>query len=161
MNTISRNLHATGGHAVQFAFDWRPLGYNLHATGDHSVTRQDTSRKEVCKRPPLHHNNIFLALASQHPRPCFWLFSWIGYLVWKIRWYYGWQSNTEANFACTSGQLHAKPPFFLQTRCENNYKNTKMRTPLKNLRNYEAHVRNKCSPSTLHMARSNLIRRYL
>ncbi len=60
---------------VQFACDWRQLGYNLNATGGHSVTRQDTSRQEMCKRPSLHHNYIFLALASPHPRPCFLLFS--------------------------------------------------------------------------------------
>jgi hypothetical protein len=45
---------------VQFACDWLPLGYNLNATGSHLVTRQDTSRQEVCKRPSLHHNYIFL-----------------------------------------------------------------------------------------------------
>jgi hypothetical protein len=44
---------------VQLACDWRPLRNNLHATGGHSVTRQETSRQEVCKRPSLHHNYIF------------------------------------------------------------------------------------------------------
>jgi hypothetical protein len=36
----------------------------------------------------------------------------LGYLVWKMRWYYGWQSHTETNFARTSSQLSAKPPVF-------------------------------------------------
>jgi hypothetical protein len=44
---------------VQFACDWQPLGYNLHETGGHSVTRQETSRQEVYKRPSLHPNYIF------------------------------------------------------------------------------------------------------
>jgi hypothetical protein len=51
---------------ASFACDWRPLGYNLHATGGHSVTRQETSRQEVCKRLSLHYNCIFLALASDY-----------------------------------------------------------------------------------------------
>jgi hypothetical protein len=69
MNKIDRNMHATGGHAgticmrlavtqVQYACDWRLLRYTLHGTGGHSVTRQETSRQEVCKRPSLHHSFI-------------------------------------------------------------------------------------------------------
>ncbi len=56
MNKIGRNLQAAT--RVQFACDWRPLGYNLHATDGHWVTRQETSRQVVCKRPSLHHNYI-------------------------------------------------------------------------------------------------------
>jgi hypothetical protein len=48
MNKINRNLHATAAMGVQFACDWWPL-----------VTKQETSRQEVCKRPSLHHNYIF------------------------------------------------------------------------------------------------------
>ncbi len=99
---------------VQFACNWRPLGYNLYVTGCHSVTRQETCRQEVCKRPSLHHIYIFLALASPHPRrllPTIQLTA-LGYLVWKMRWYYGWHSHTEANFVRASGQLRAKPPVF-------------------------------------------------
>jgi hypothetical protein len=54
-----------------------------------------------------------------------------------------------------------KAASFLHARCKNNYLNKKMKTPLKNLRNYATHVFEKCCPSTLCMARSNLIRRYL
>jgi hypothetical protein len=67
---------------VQFACDWRPLGYNLHASGGHSGTRKETSRQVVCRRPSLHHNYIFLALASPHPWSCFLLFSWRSIDVW-------------------------------------------------------------------------------
>jgi hypothetical protein len=49
---------------------------------------------------------------------------------------------------------------FLQAGCENKSLNKKMKTPLKNLRIYSTHVLNKCYPSTLCMAQSNLIRRY-
>jgi hypothetical protein len=87
MNKIDGNLHATGGHAgticmrlvatrVQFASDWRPLGYQTI----------ETSTQEVCKRPSLHPYYIFLALASPHPR-CMLLtiqLTTIGYLVWKM-----------------------------------------------------------------------------
>ncbi len=142
---------------VQFACDWRPLGYNFYANGCYSVRRKETSRQEVCKRPPLHHNDILLALASPHPRrmlPTIQLTA-LGYFIWKMRWYHGWHSHTEANFARSSGQLHAKPPAFLQPRTIIWIK--KMKTPLKNLRIYMTHVLNKCYPSTLCMARSNLI----
>ncbi len=86
---------------VQFACDW-------------AATRQETSRQEVCKRPSLHHNCIFLALASPHPRPCFWLFSWRPLDIWfgKCTAYYEWQSHAEANFARASSLLRAKPPVF-------------------------------------------------
>jgi hypothetical protein len=47
---------------VQFACDWRPLGYHLHAIGGHSVTRQETSRQEGCKRLFLHQNYIFFSI---------------------------------------------------------------------------------------------------
>jgi hypothetical protein len=68
MNKITEICMRLAATRVQFACDWRPLRYNLHATGSHSVTRQETSRQEVCKRPSLHHIYIFLALASPHPR---------------------------------------------------------------------------------------------
>ncbi len=105
MNKIGRNLHATGGHAgVQFASDWRPLGYNLHATGGHSVTRQETSRQEVCKRLSLHHNYIFSALASPHSQPCFWLFSWL----WQpLDIWFGKCAGTMDDKATRKQKLHA------------------------------------------------------
>ncbi len=95
-------MYETGGHAgtisvrlaatqEQFACNWWPLRNNLHATGGHSVTRQETSRQEVCKKPSLHHNYIMLALESPHHLrmlPTFQLTA-LGYLVWKMRWYYG------------------------------------------------------------------------
>jgi len=85
MNKISRNLHPTGGHVgticmqlvatgVQFASDWQPLGCK---------TRDKQTRG-------VHHNYIFLALASSHPRrmlPHIQLTA-LGYLVWKMSWYY-------------------------------------------------------------------------
>ncbi len=83
MNEIDGNLHAPGGQAV--------YNFHVHATGGHLVTRQEASKQEVCKRPSLHHNYIFLALASPHPLrmlPTFQLTA-LGYLVWKMRWYYG------------------------------------------------------------------------
>ncbi len=64
MNKNRRNLHATGGHAGTFCMRLAALGYNLHTTGGHSVTRQETSRKEVCKRPSLHHNYIFFSIGK-------------------------------------------------------------------------------------------------
>jgi len=64
--------------------------------------------------------------------------------------------NTAANFACASGQLRAKPPVFW-----NNYLKLKIKTTLKNLRNYATHVLAKSYQSPLSMDRSNLIRRYL
>jgi hypothetical protein len=74
---------------VQFARDWRPLGYHFQAIGGHSVTRQETSRQEGCKRPFLHQNYIFLALASPHPRHILSTIQLtaLGYLVWKMHWY--------------------------------------------------------------------------
>ncbi len=56
MNKIDGNLHAPGGHAV--------YNFHVHATDGHSVTRQEASIQEVCKRQSLHQNYIFLALAS-------------------------------------------------------------------------------------------------
>ncbi len=53
-----------------------------------------------------------------------------------------------------------KAACFLQARCKSNYLNNKMITPLKNLRIYATHVLNKCYPSTLCMAGSNIIRWY-
>jgi hypothetical protein len=50
---------------------------------------------------------------------------------------------------------------FLQARCENNYLNKKMKTPLKNLRIYATHVLARAYPLTLCMARSNLVRQFL
>jgi hypothetical protein len=54
-----------------------------------------------------------------------------------------------------------KAASFLQARCENNYLNKKMKTPLKNLRIYATHVLAKAYPLTLCMARSNLVRQFL
>jgi hypothetical protein len=31
----------------------------------------------------------------------------LGYMVWKMRWYYEWQSHMAANFARASGQFFA------------------------------------------------------
>ncbi len=163
MNKIDWNLHATDGHGTICMWLAATRVQNLHAIGGHSVTRQETSRQEVCKRTSLHHNYIFLALASPHPRCMLRTIQLtaLGYLVWKMRWYYGWHSHTEANFAHASGQLCAKPPFFLQARCENNYLNKKMKTLWKNLRIFATHVLNKSYPPKLCMARSSLIRGYL
>jgi hypothetical protein len=36
-----------------------------YATGGHSVTRQETNRQEVCKRPSLHHNYISSCIQSR------------------------------------------------------------------------------------------------
>ncbi len=88
MNKINRNLHATGGHAVQFACNWRPPSYNLHATGGHSASRQETSRQEVCKKAVFTSLLYFLALASSHPRgmiPTIQLTA-LGYLILKMCW---------------------------------------------------------------------------
>ncbi len=72
--------------------------------------------KRCVKRPSLHHNYIFLALASPHHWPMTMLMTIemtaLGYVVWKMHWYYGWKSHTEANFAHASGQLRAKPAGF-------------------------------------------------
>ncbi len=84
----------------------------------------------------------------------------LGYLVWKMRWYYGWQSN-GSKFCTRQRPIACKDASFLQACCENNYLNKKMKTPLKNLRIYATHVLYKCYPSTLRMARANLIRWYL
>ncbi len=54
-----------------------------------------------------------------------------------------------------------KAASFLQARCENNYLNKKMKTPLKNLRIYATHVLAKAYPLTLCTARSNLVRQFL
>ncbi len=101
---------------VQFACDWRPLRYNLHMVrlAGHSVIRQETSWQEMCKRPSLHHNYIILALASPDPRRMLLTFhlTALGYLVWKMRWYYGWHSHTEANLACASGHCVQSHQFF-------------------------------------------------
>jgi hypothetical protein len=66
-------LHATGRQHMQ----------RLHATGGHSVTRQEASRQEVCKRPSLHHNYIFfhwqahiLDHASDYSADGPWIFGW-------------------------------------------------------------------------------------
>jgi len=74
-----------------------------------------------------------------------------------MRWYYGWQSHTEANFACASGQFRAKPPVFCKHAARTIIWIKKMRTALTNLRIYAAHVLNKCSPTTLRMVQSNPI----
>ncbi len=141
MNKITEICMLLAATGVQFACNCRPLGYNLHATGGHSVTRQETSRQEVCKRPPLHHNYIFLSLGSPHPRPCFWLFSWRPLDIW-----FGNCAGTMDDKATQKQILHAlaascvQGTRLLQARCENNYLNKKMKTPLKNLRIYPRHA---------------------
>jgi hypothetical protein len=65
----------------------------------------------------------------------------------------------HANFACTNGQLHAKPPVF--GTHENIYLNYKMKMPLKNLRIYATQVLAKAYPLTLCMAQSILVRQFL
>jgi hypothetical protein len=72
---------------VQFACDWRQLGYK---------TRDKQTRSESTSSTML--------LTIQRTA--------LGYLVWKMRWYHGWQSHTKAKFAYASGQLRAKPPVF-------------------------------------------------
>ncbi len=66
---LMQSLHATGGQSHINLPEWPPvacninkIGGNLHATGGHLVTRQETSRQEVCKRPSLHHYYIFFIL---------------------------------------------------------------------------------------------------
>jgi hypothetical protein len=56
MNKIGRTLHATGGHVGTICMR---LAVTRVPTGGHSVTRQETSRQDVCNRPSLHHNYIF------------------------------------------------------------------------------------------------------
>ncbi len=143
MNKIDGNLHATVGHAgticmqlaatlLQFACDWRPLRYNLHATGGHSVTRQETSRQEACKRPPLHHNYIFWHWQVHILDACFRLFSWRSLDTW-----FGKCSGTMDDIATQKQILHALAASCVQSRqffastWENNYLNKKMKTPLK------------------------------
>jgi hypothetical protein len=147
---------------LKFASDWRPFRYNLHASGSHSVTRQETSRQEVCKRPSLHHSYTFLALASPHPAACFLLFSWQSLDI-----CFGKCAGTLDDIATRKQILHAlmascvRSRSFLQASCKNNYSNKKMKTPLKNLRICTTYVLNKCYLSTLYMVPSNLIRWYL
>ncbi len=150
MNKIGRNLQAAT--QVQFACDWRPLGYNLLVTGGYWVTRQETSRQVVCKRPSLHHNYICLASASPYPwpkRPCFWLFSW-----WPLDIWFAKCAGTMDDKATQKQILHVlvascvQSRQYLQARCENYYLNKKMKKPLTNLRIYATHVLNKCYPST-------------
>ncbi len=79
------------------------LGYNLHVTGGHSITRQETSRQEVCKRPWRYFFSISKSTSS--PMLPTIQMTALGYLVWKMCRYYEWQSHTEANFACARGQM--------------------------------------------------------
>ncbi len=104
-------------HFLHVPCDWRPRGYNLNVTVATRVqvacdwwslvTRQETSRQEVFKRPSLHHYYIVLALASPHPRR---MLPTIRYLVWKMRWYYGWHIATRKQI------LHALAASCVQSR---------------------------------------------
>jgi hypothetical protein len=57
-------LHATGCHAgticmrlaatrVQFAYDWRPLGYNLYVTGSQSHANFACASGQYSAQPPV------------------------------------------------------------------------------------------------------------
>jgi hypothetical protein len=62
------------------------IGRNLHATGGHSVTRQETSRQEVCKRPSLHHYYFFSINKSTSSTNLLTIqLMALGYLVLKMR----------------------------------------------------------------------------
>ncbi len=90
MNKIDQNLHATGGHSGT-------ISMRLAATRLQDKRQADKRCVVVC----LYIIIIFLALASQHPRrmlPTIQL-TILGYLVWKMCWFYGWHSHTEANFS--------------------------------------------------------------
>ncbi len=85
MNKNGRNLHATGGHAGAICVK----GHIYIIINFFSISMSTSST---------------MLLTIQ--------LTALGYLVWKMSWYYGWQSHTEANFAHASGQLRAKPPVF-------------------------------------------------
>jgi hypothetical protein len=46
-------LHATGGHTVQFACDWRPLGYNIYVTGRQSHAKIACASGQLHAKPPV------------------------------------------------------------------------------------------------------------
>ncbi len=97
---------------------------NLHATGDHAGTicmpLVDTrlqDKRQADKRCAKGRPYIILILfcigkstsskhASDFSADGLWIFGLENVLV------LGWNSHTEENLACASGQLHAKPPVF-------------------------------------------------
>ncbi len=146
---------------VLFACVWWPRGYNLHATGGHSGTicmrltatpLQDKRQADKrCVKGRLYSIIIFLSKSKSTSLNMLLTIQLtaLGFLVLKMRWYYGWQSHTEANFARVRDQLHAKPPVFCKHAARTIIWITNEEA-LKNLRIYVTHVLNKCYPSTLH-----------
>jgi hypothetical protein len=93
----------------KFACDWRPRGYNLHTIGGHLGTIwMRVAASQFLHANGRHPGTICLRLAARRT-----LF--LHLLANSL--------TMEANFGRASSQLHAKPPFFLQARCQNNYLN--------------------------------------
>jgi hypothetical protein len=110
----------------------------LHATGGHLVSRQETSRQEVCKKLNLHHNYIFSigkSTSSAHASDYLPDEPWFGNCA-----------GTMDDIARQKKIMHTlavsclQSRQFLQARCENNYLNKKMKTSLTNLRIYATNV---------------------
>jgi hypothetical protein len=153
MNKIFRNLHATDDHAGTICM---PL----------AATRLQDKRQadKRCVKGRLYIIKFFFSISKSTSLTVLLTIQLmaLGYLVWKMRWYYfDKATRKQILHALAASCMQCKAAIFLQARCENYYLNKKMKKPLKNLRIYATHVLNKCYPSTLCMARSNLIRRYL
>ncbi len=114
---------------VQFTCNWRPLRYNLHATGGHSVSRQETSRQEVRKRPSLYIIIIFFSIGKSTSSTMLLTIQLtaLGYLVWKMRWYYGDKATWKQILHALASSCVQSCQFFASTLrlYENNYFNTK------------------------------------
>ncbi len=161
-NIIDENLHATGGHVGTV---WNSGGRSGTICMRLAATQLQDKRQadKRCIKGRLY----IIIKIFQHWQvhildACFWLFSWQPLNIW-----FGKCGSTLDDIATRKQILHVlaascmQNGHFLLSCCENNYLNKQMKPPIKNLRICETHVLNKCYPSTLCMARSNLIRRFL
>ncbi len=103
MNKISQNLHATGCH----------LGTICMRVAAPPLPDKRQADKR-CVKGRLYIIIIFFSIGKSTSSTMLLTIQLtaLGYLAWKMRWYYGWQSYTEATFARASGQLRTKPPDF-------------------------------------------------
>ncbi len=145
-----QSLHATGGHShinctrvaasrMQIVPQWQPVACKLYPRGHQShatwiklaeicmrleATRLQDKRQadKRCVKGCLYIIIIFFSISKSTSSTMLLTIqlTTLGYLIWKMRWYYGWQSHTEATFAHASGQLHEKPPVFCKHAARTN-----------------------------------------
>ncbi len=71
------------------------------------------------------------------------------------------QADSRMQFCMRQWAVQWKAAIFWKAHCQNNYLNSKIRKPLKNLRTCATHVLCRAYPSTLCIAWSNLVRQFI